>query len=190
MGLNLEHLSEPDVRAHMASAFDEEWAEHTAEGSVGQCYGKDLTESGWDQWARAMPDALSDHDDDWLLAQMSPSYYWKPVRLRRRKGGGYSQVNYNLGDALRVLCFGEFNVAYVRGLARALVLRGETECEVYRAGHAAEPRSECSNWEGLRFPLDQVLDGHRARYWPVPGDRKAWSVPSGPNCHHSIRATA
>lgn len=108
---------------------------------------------------------------------------------RRKPKGGISMVKYNKRDALERLCLGEFNIAYIRGLARTLQGRGETECVIYRANRAYEPRGECSEWEGQAFALQDVVDGHRARYWPLGNGRSdAFSVPTGPNCHHSIRS--
>jgi hypothetical protein len=172
----------------MVFAWREEFAELTSGYPRGQCYGKQLTEDGWVAFERAMPEALGEHDDDWLTQQMRDPAYWLSAYPRRKPSGGMTMVNYNKQDALQRLCLGEFNIAYIRGLARALLARGETDCTVYRAGPALEPRSECTAWEGQRLPLTQVLAGHRIRYHPPPGDRLAWSVPTGPNCHHSIAA--
>jgi hypothetical protein len=171
----------------MVEGWREEWADLADHWPRGQCYGKQLTDEGWAALENAMPEALAYHDDDWLVAQMTSPTYWLE-RSPRRTRSGVTMVNYNKRDALERLCFGEFNIAYIRGLARVLVARGATECLVYRANPAYEPRGECSSWEGKAFPVAAVLDGHRVRYHPPPGDRTAWSVPSGPNCHHSIRA--
>jgi hypothetical protein len=146
-----------------------------------------LANAGWLRWATAMRDALASHDDDWLVNEMDNPAFWNPFLIRKTKNGS-TQVDYDKRDALEKLCFGEFNVAYIRGLAYALVARGDTECLVYRAGTAAEERSECSNWENQSVSLSQVIAGHRVRYYPAPGDRSAWSLPTGPNCHHSIRS--
>jgi hypothetical protein len=135
-----------------------------------------------------MPDALESQDDDWLWDQMHDPSLWRSHRPRRLKSGGYSQMRVNLRWACDLLCLGEFNIAYVRGLAHALEAQGESECLVYRAHGAGEPRCECTGWEGQAFLLRDVIDGHRARYWPPGAGRPdVFSVPSGFNCHHSIR---
>ena len=85
-----------------------------------------------------------------------------------------------------MLCVSEFNIAYIRGLARTLQSEGEEQCEIFRAGSAMENDRECSAWEGKAFSVQQLIDGHRARYWPPPGDRRVWSLPTQPGCHHSI----
>jgi hypothetical protein len=187
VGFRYDHLDEQDVRAKMLRAWSEEWTELSANFPRGQCYGKQLTDAGWVAFERAMPEALDSRDDDWLVDAMSPADYWQDRSPRRTKNG-ITMVNYNKRDALERLCFGEFNIAYIRGLALALLARGDTTCIVYRADAAYVPRGECTDWEGQLFPLADVVSGHRARYHPPPGDRRAWSIPSGPNCHHSIRA--
>ncbi|MFZ2113282.1 MAG: hypothetical protein WAU77_06075 [Solirubrobacteraceae bacterium] len=189
VGFVYHHLNEADVRVEMVAAWREEWADLSANWPRGQCYGKQLTDTGWITFERVMPEALATQDDDWLVAEMSPAEYWQD-RLARRTKTGVTMVDYNKRDALEKLCLGEFNIAYIRGLARALIARGETTCMVYRANPAYVPRGECSSWEEQTFTLTDVIAGHRARYHPPPGDRLAWSIPSGPSCHHSIRSVA
>lgn len=176
------HLDEAGVRDAMLTAWEEEREELAASGLERDCYGKDLTDAGWQAFLVAMPVALKEQTDIWLSEQMDIPTYWQPERWDKR--GRW--VNYNKAQALEILCAGEFNIAYIRGLARTLHAEGQTECEVYRAGTALEERRECSEWEGETFPIQQVLDGHRARYWPPPGDKTAWSLPTGVGCHHSI----
>jgi hypothetical protein len=188
MGFEYHHLDDTDVRAAMHARWQEEWATLEAISGATRPYGKQFTTSGWDAFAVAMPEALAEQDDEWLREQMSDLSYWD-THLTRTTKQGIKLVDYNKSDAIRKLCFGEFNIAYIRGLATALIDREETDCIVYRADAAYVPRGECSDWEGRQFPLRDVIAGHRARYWP-PGeaDRSTFSIPSGPNCHHSIRA--
>ncbi len=188
MGFQYFHLHDSDVRTEMLNAWHEEWADLSANWPQDQRpYGKQLTDAGWAAFEQAMPEALASKDDDWLVGEMSSPAYRMDQSPRKTKNG-ITMVNYNKQDALERLCFGEFNIAYIRGLARALLARGETTCLVYRADPAYVPRAECSSWEGQTFPLADVIAGHRARYFPPPGDPMAFSVPSGPNCHHSIQA--
>lgn len=188
MGFVYYHLDDKDVRVASEGGWREEWAELAAGWPRGQCYGKLLTDDGWRALEELMPVALRSQTDDWLLEQLADARYWQPYLTRRKPKGGFTEVDYNKRDALERLCYGEFNIAYIRGVARALLARGETHCVVYRADDAAEERGECTAWEGHEFALQAVLDGHRVRYHPPPGERAAWSVPSGPNCHHSICA--
>ena len=119
---------------------------------------------------------------------MSDEAYWQPYQLRRKPKGGHTQVDYNRQDAIQRLAIGEFNVAYVGGLASVLHRRGQEHCLVYRAGEAAEPRaSYCSELEGTQVSAEQILEDHRANYWPTRRS-SARPIPSGPNCHHSVRS--
>lgn len=188
MGFELHHLDEPGVREEMLNRWSQENETLVAGGNRADCYGADLLEAGWDRWAEVMPAAVQDHDDDWLWGQMHDQRLWRSHRPRRLKSGGFSQMRVNLEWACDLLCLGEFNIAYIRGLAHVMESDGESECLVYRAQPAGEPRCECSEWEGKCFPVNQVIAGHRARYWPRGTERPdAFSVPSGFNCHHSIR---
>ncbi|HWX88063.1 MAG TPA: hypothetical protein VNX67_07810 [Solirubrobacteraceae bacterium] len=155
MGFQYYHLDEEDVRTEMVGAWQGEWANISANWPRDQCYGKQLTDAGWANFDRVMPEALAVHDDDWLVGQMAPAEYWQNT-LTRRTRSGVTMVDYNKRDALEKLCFGEFNIAYIRGLAKALLARGEATCTVYRANPAYVPRGECSHWEGQPFP---VVDG-------------------------------
>jgi hypothetical protein len=174
MGFDYLHLEEPDVRQAMASAWHAEWADLKANWPRDCCYGKQLTDQGWDAFERVMPEALAERDEQWLFEQMSPARYWVETLSRRTKSG-VTQVLYNKEDALQKLTLGEFNIAYIHGLAQALTNRGEVSCVVYRADDAYVPRAECSAWEDRQFPLADVLTGHRARYFPPPGDPRVWS---------------
>jgi hypothetical protein len=188
MGFAYHHLGDEEVRSSMSDLWRAEDEELHRRGHPRDCYGKLLTDSGWEAWSLVMPEALASDDDDWLREQMSDPSFWVPQMARRTKSG-VTMVNYNKPDKLRALCYGEFNIAYIHGLGATLLERGEEECIVYRADAAYEPRGECSSWEDRRFPTQAVLDGHRVRYWPPERiDRAAFSVPTGPNCHHSIRS--
>jgi hypothetical protein len=174
----------------MLASWVHERDELLRQGAREECYGKRLTREGWHAFDDAMPEALEHHNDDWLFDAMASPAYWVNLFARRKPKGGFTEVRLNKPEECRRLSVGEFNTAYVRGLARALLARGESNCVVYRAGAAENTRAECTAWEGREFPLEAVLGGHRARYYPPPGERSKWSVPSGVNCHHSIRAVA
>jgi hypothetical protein len=189
MGFEYQHLDEMDVRAAMVARWQEEWPTLESLDGPERPFGKQLTLSGWERFVAVMPEALAEHDDEWLKNRMADPTFWMEKYPRRKPKGGFSMVNYNKDDALERLCFGEFNIAYIRGLATALLDRGDTKCVVYRADSAYVPRGECSVWEGQQFALQDVIDGHRARYWPPGhGNPSIFSVPSGPNCHHSVKA--
>ena len=185
MGLNYHHLDDVDVRHAMTTMWLEEFVDLRTNWAIDACYGKQLTAAGWDAFGNAMPKALKGYDDEWLRSQMNNDSYWQEHLLRRGR-----PVVYNKPDAIQKLTIGEFNIAYIHGLASVLQSRGREMCVIYRADHAYVPRSECSAWEDHEVRISDVLAGHRVRYHPPPGDRRAFSIPSGPNCHHSIRAAA
>jgi hypothetical protein len=189
MGLNFNHLDDPDVRRRMVDLWTDELAALKSGYPRNDWpYGRYLTDSGMAAFEREMPKALAEHDDDWLAREMGHPEYWLDKAVRRTPKGGQTLVDYDKDDALRRLTSGEFNIAYVRGLASVLVGRGQTECLVYRAGLAAEPRDGyCAFLEDQRVQLAQILADHRRNYFPVR-DADARPIPSGPNCHHSIRA--
>lgn len=81
----------------------------------------------------------------------------------------------------------EFNTWYVRGLAAGLRDDGAEHCEVYRAAAAEGSCTDCAEYEGRQVSVRDVYAGHRARYWPPPGNPEAFSIPDGPGCFHSIR---
>ena len=57
----------------------------------------------------------------------------------------------------------------------------------YRAAPPKWDIAACSEYEGQIRPVQEVYDGHRARYWPPPGDLEADSIPFQPGCHHTIK---
>lgn len=189
MGLYYHHLDDPDVRSRSAALWEEELQELQRDYPRDEWpYGKLLTDEGFETFLRATLEALLNHEDEWLRRQMSDEAYWQPHLQRMKPKGGYTQVDYDKDDAIRRLTIGEFNGAYVRGLASTLLDRGETQGLVYRAGKAVEERTiYCTQLEESQVNLEQLLRDHRANYWPTRRSG-ARPIPSGPNCHHSIRA--
>ncbi|MCE2507341.1 MAG: hypothetical protein J4F36_12920 [Nitrosopumilaceae archaeon] len=74
----------------------------------------------------------------------------------------------------------------LRGFAKRLLFEGQTQCEVYRADTAVEPRCECISWEDKHFDITTIIEGHRKRYHNNV-NKHAISIPSGANCHHTIK---
>ena len=68
-----------------------------------------------------------------------------------------------------------------------LIDEGEEYCQVYRSAPAWESRAECLQHDGKIYSVQEIYNGHRARYWPSPSNPTALSIPVGINCHHSIR---
>lgn len=140
-----------------------------------------LTDAGLEAWIPIMEIAISEGDETSLAESLR-----QPSMLRNREPykKGYRAVPW---DAHYSLAITEFNTWYVRGLARRLIEEGVPYCEAYRAAPASEPRAECEHLEEQVFLVQHIYEGHRARYWPEPGDQTALSIPVGVNCHHTIR---
>lgn len=141
-----------------------------------------LTKIGRREFVSLMRKAIRSGDEQQLVSSLARATYWDDTN---RRG---SVVN--VRHAAEQLAVSEFNTWYVRGLAKRLLDEGVTECQVYRAEDPRAERGECRQYEGRILPVEDVYGGHRARYWPEPGDPHALSVPFHPGCHHTIRRVA
>src|SRR6266566_1542648 len=120
-----------------------------------------------------------------LTRALANRVYWRPSERYERRGRNLARI-VNPVKAAQALAVTEFNTWYVRGFSRRLIEEGEQMCEVYRADAAWQPRAECLRHDRARYDVRAIFDGHRARYWPPPGNPAALSIPVGPNCHHTI----
>ncbi len=167
------------TRRYMLDEFRREWTSNP--------YISDrLNQHGVRAYQSLMEAAIQSSNEVTLAESLSDPSFWKPSEGYERSGKPYRR-RINPRKAAEFLAITEFNTWYVRGLAKRLLDQGELECEVYRAAPAWEPRGECLEHEGRRYPVQKIYDGHRARYWPRPGNPGALSIPVGTNCHHSIR---
>ena len=161
--------------------------EFLAEENGGNPYrSKILSREGLLAYPEIMHKALLQGSEETLAVELSRPEYWLPYTTYQRSGKLFKR-SVNFEDAARRLAITEFNTWYVCGLASRLLNEGVEECEVYRAEIAQEPRDECLTHEGARYLVQAIYEGHRARYWPPPGNKSALSIPAGPNCHHTIR---
>ncbi len=167
------------TRQYMLQEFRREW---NSDPYVSQRLGQE----GVEAFPSLMEAAIQSGNEVTLAQSLSEPRFWRPYGTSHRDGRPY-QRRIDPTDAAESLAITEFNTWYVRALSGRLLEEGETECEVYRAAPARQPRRECLRHEGRRFPVQEIYDGHRARYWPPPGNRRALSIPLGTNCHHSIR---
>jgi hypothetical protein len=145
-----------------------------------------LTSTGLTAFPVHMETAIKDGDETSLAFALLNSDYWLSEELGRR-GTKVFPKRIDPKVAAPVLAFAEFNTWYVRGLARRLMEENVQKCQVYRAAHASRPRGECAQHEEQIYNVKDIYDGHRARYWPQPGNPSAFCIPVGTNCHHSIR---
>jgi hypothetical protein len=162
------------TRQHMLNEFD-------AEEASGHPYrSKKLSASGLQAFPALMREAIQHGNEDTLCdALLSNLSYWQPVSRSGRT---------NYGQSAEALAITEFNTWYVRGLAKRLLQEGIAECQVYRAAlPKGARRGECTEYEDKTVSVQAVYDGHRIRYWPTATNPRAFSIPSGVSCHHSIR---
>jgi hypothetical protein len=141
-----------------------------------------LTDLGRQEVPHLTREAIQSGNEDTLFRTINRREYWVLTRTDRR--GRVSRVDAD--DAARRYATTEFCTWYVRGFAKRLIDEGERVCQVYRAAPADVPRTECSCLENQVVDLRRIYEGHRARYYPDVRPT-AFSVPSGPNCHHAIR---
>jgi len=145
-----------------------------------------LSSSGITIFPTEMEKAIRNGNEETLANALSKPAYWQPSETYERGGRNFIR-RINPVKAAEFLACTEFNTWYVRGFARRLIEEGEEYCQVYRAAPAWKPRGECLQHEGKIYTVQEVYKGHRAKYWPPPGNPNAFSIPVGTNCHHSIR---
>lgn len=134
-------------------------------------------------------EAIRSGNEETLAHSFCNQTYWNPTERYVRDNVPRDR-KVNLRQTSERLGLTEFNTWYVRGLSKRLIEEGASLCEVYRG---AEPKYEvaaCSAHEGKIFSVQEVYLGHRAHYWPEPGDPEALSIPFGYGCHHTIRRVA
>jgi hypothetical protein len=179
MTMNYEELDET-TRESMLREFE-------AEEAGGRPYrSKDLSAAGRAAFTGHMRDAIRQGTEVTLGPALSQPHYWNPTGRRTVKGVDRTYT-INPGFAAERLALTEFSTWYVHGFAARLLAEGVTRCEIYRGAEPKGEPAECSQHEGQIVAVQLVYDGHRARYWPEPGDPTAFSIPAHPNCHHLIR---
>jgi hypothetical protein len=179
MGMMFEELGDA-TRHYMLNEFDKEEAE-------GNPYrGKGLTLVGCIEFSGLMRQAIRSGNEETLIASLLNSSYWYPKESYVRSGIQRERL-VNIQQVAERLGLTEFNTWYVRGLAKKLMDESVLYCQVYRASEPQWEPNECSEHEGQNFLVEEIYRGHRARYWPEPGNPSAIAIPFGPGCHHTIR---
>jgi hypothetical protein len=179
MAMNFEEL-DAETRKHMLSEFERE------EASGNPYRGKGLSDTGRAAFSNLMREAIAKGTEETLAAALAKPQFWNPTETYTRKGIEHTRT-VNVAQAAERLALTEFNTWYVRGLSKRLTTEGVTQCQVYRAAPPKWEPAECSRHENQICSVKQVYEGHRANYWPEPGNPAAFSIPAGPNCHHTIR---
>ena len=170
MTMQFEELDD-DTRIYMHRAFRAE--------ESGDPYRSDrLSADGKEAFPELMAQAINNGDESTLTRSLLCANFWEP---------GYpSGRPVPMHHYSEQLARSEFNTWYVAGLAARLTHEGETHCQVYRAVNPGSNPEPCPAHDGT-YTLVEIIDGHRARYWPRPGDQSRFSIPATPGCHHTIR---
>lgn len=171
------------TREYMMAEFEKE------EAGGAPYRSKTLSDEGRLIFPDKMREAIRSGDETTLFVALGHSRYWVPTESYVRSGVP-RQRRVNVRQAAERLALTEFSTWYVRGLARRLLEEGVAQCQVYRGSQPKWEPGECSSHEGAIVSVQIIYDGHRARYWPEPGDRNAFSIPFGSGCHHVIRRIA
>ncbi len=177
--MQFEELDEK-TRGHMLAEFE-------AEEASGNPYrGERLSAQGRNIFSDLMREAIRSGSEQSLLAALSNPAFWNPSEEYERNGVVRTR-RINIQQAAEQLSLSEFNSWYVRGLAKRLIDEGVRSCQAYRASMPKWEPGECGAHEGQVYAVEEIYRGHRARYWPKPGDPSAISIPFTPGCHHTIR---
>jgi hypothetical protein len=179
MPMNFEELDEKTRKCMLA--------EFEAEEASGKPYrSKALSDEGRSAFPTIMRDAIVEGNEETLADSLAKPKYWSQSESYVRNGVTRTRP-INVQAAAERPAVTEFNTWYVRGLAKRLMDERVTQCQVYRAAPPKWEPAECSKHEGHVYSVQELHDGHRAKYWPEPGKPNAFSIPAGPSCHHTIR---
>ena len=178
MAMNFEELDET-TRRYMLQELE-------AELATGNPYfGKNLSVAGRTAFPELMRAAINRGNEETLGAALNRPVLWN-AKEKYERNGVLRERRINVRQASERLSLTEFNTWYVRGLAKRLMDEGEEHCQAYRAAPPKWEPAECAEHEDQVFSVQEIFEGHRARYWPVV-NVSAVSIPFGPSCHHTIR---
>lgn len=150
MGLHYENL-DAETRALMVEeiVFDRD-----GDGLYVSSY---LNRRGIERWADLTLEAARAGNDDTLAAELARGLLETHHSKRKPKSSGMMMARVPV-TAPTTLAEAQFNMYYMRALARR-VLRGDAAAiEVYRARHSAVPRAESERLIGTTLDPQLVLD--------------------------------
>jgi hypothetical protein len=177
--MNFEELDEK-TRAYMLSEFE-------AEEANGNPYRSErLTAAGLAAFPDIMRQAIKTGSVESMLHALQNQQYWNQTETYVRDGITRTK-KINQQQAAEQLSLSEFNTWYVRGLTKRLLDEGVQSCQAYRGAQPKWEPGDCVAHEGQIYSVEVIYSGHRAKYWPKPGNLDAISIPFGPGCHHTIR---
>ena len=125
-------------------------------------------------------DAIRYYDDLWLEERVDDLLI--DFEHRRTRSGGTTTAKVP-EMAARMLAEHDFNIYYMRGVARRAIEEGRQVVEVYRARLSLEPRAASAELEGRRIPAGEVISMLRSH----PGDNVPMPLLGRQNSGLSVR---
>lgn len=125
-----------------------------------------LTDDGQAQWPGLLPDAALNGSDDTLAAAVRGGRLLRRQYQKRKPKGGVTMADVPV-TANQTLAEGQFNVYYMRALARRAI-EVRRSIIVYRAKRVQEPRPESQRMIGEELDPNVVLEALRADHGVKP----------------------
>ena len=144
-----------------------------------------LNSEGKDRFSAMMRNAIKSGSITTLTSDLANPPLWNRTESYTKKGNQFGK-KISPKYYAKALAHTEFTTWYTRGFARRLLEEKINSCEIYRAEMTQNQRCECTGLEGKIVQVKKVYDGHRAKYHPSKNSL-AFSIPSGVNCHHTIK---
>jgi hypothetical protein len=181
MAMNFRDLDDL-TRGYMLSEFDAE------QSGANPFRSRGLSVGGIHTFSDLIREAISHGNEETLALRFNNWGYWNTMESYTLKGVTRER-KVNLAQTSERLALTEFNTWYVRGFAKRLLDEQVITCEVYRAAEPKWAVAGCTAHEGRTFLVQDVYNGHRATYWPEPGNPTALTIPFGYGCHYTIGRT-
>jgi hypothetical protein len=141
-----------------------------------------LSQSGHNDYSSLLKDAVTTHDDIWLVRELRVSGRLNSTETRRKPKGGITTAKVPV-TAADTLGEGEFNRFYIRAVCRRSIDSGSGKVIVYRAKEVSSPRPESQRKIGMEMDAQSLLNDLRSN----PGVDTALGLPPGPNSGLSVR---
>jgi len=140
-----------------------------------------LSNTGRNDYASLLKEAVSKHDDRWLAVQLRSGGRLNTTETKRTPKGGMTTAQVPI-TAADTLAEGEFNRFYIRAICRRVIDLGSGKVVVYRAKEVSRARSESERKIGMQVDAQGLLDDLRSH----PGIDTALGLPPGPNSGLSV----
>ncbi|MBC8042438.1 MAG: hypothetical protein IAF08_03245 [Rhizobacter sp.] len=140
-----------------------------------------LSAVGLKDFPGLLKEAVANHDDAWLAAELNTNERLLSIKPRRTVKGGYT-IAAVPENAAEILAESEFNRYYIRGLCRKAIEQGKGEVEIYRAKSVATPRAWSERRIGRRIDAAALLRDLRSHEAP-----SRFRLPAGANSGLSVK---